>query len=577
MTIFAGAFNRSGRPVRNSLREALRQVITRNPNDTVVGFDDKCAFFLKVDIGAFGESGFHVDSTGFSLMAGEPLLAHDDETSLGRNADLQLLHQEWSQNRWERPATARGVFCAMHYQSRDCKLTLVTDKLSIRPLYYYVDSEYVLFGTALRILENLCELPKLMDLRAVTELLAVSVPLGDRTPYANIARLRPAEVLQVTQMGIKRWQYWRWDSIEERDSQPPDLLRGTHQKFVQAVARRLRTDRRTIAYLSGGLDTRCIVATLRDHDAEVHTFTFAHPETQDQVFGAQFARCAGTRHREILVDFTQPADWSMLMANAWQAERHSAVPSPERPRLVWAGFGGGEALGGVGIESESLIELIRNSSLEVAVDAAIAHDGWRFPRRLLTREFADVLACLLRLAIHDEWQNLRFADPARRYYVFRLIHLELLHFFEHFENIDLHRIEMQLPFLDSDFLAFVMTIPIQWCLRHNFYTDLLAQFPPTVVSVPWQAYPGHQPCPIRSSKTVVSQWELRPGDIRASQRATLQEVRALLRVKPFPDGILRKDALRAACWLHGLGVRDCQYHLNAAKTFLRYWELCNGK
>ena len=60
-----------------------------------VSFRDHRSYLAKVDIGAFGESGYFVDSAGaFSLLTGEPLLANHDGELPNRQQDLKTIHEQ---------------------------------------------------------------------------------------------------------------------------------------------------------------------------------------------------------------------------------------------------------------------------------------------------------------------------------------------------------------------------------------------------------------------------------------------------------------------------------------------------
>src|SRR5207237_3983430 len=139
----------------------------------------------------------------------------------------------------------------VHYQPRTGTLSLVADKLGIRPLYFWMDDKQVVFATALRILESLSFVPRKMDLRAVTEVVALGAPLADRTPYAGISLLKSAEIVQITNAGITRSCYWRWDEIETSNDSEPNCLARVYDCFQAATKRRNRNDRATSAYLSG--------------------------------------------------------------------------------------------------------------------------------------------------------------------------------------------------------------------------------------------------------------------------------------------------------------------------------------
>ena len=71
------------------------------------------------------------------------------------------------------------------------------------------------------------------------------------------------------------------------------------KKVTFVVQRRIKGDKATSAYLSGGLDSRLCVAALIHDDVTVHSFNFARPGTQDCLFGNDFAEKIGAIHQTI--------------------------------------------------------------------------------------------------------------------------------------------------------------------------------------------------------------------------------------------------------------------------------------
>ena len=235
---------------------------------------------------------------------------------------------------------------------------MITDKLGLRPLYYWKDENYFAFASALRILEQLPLVAKQIDLHAVTEIVALGFPLADRTPRANISALKSAEILEVTERSISRHCYWRWDELEESSDSEPGHLAEVYERFQAAVARRIRNDRSTVAYLSGGLDSRCVVAALAHQGVRVHTFNFARPGTQDQIFGDAFAREIGSVHEAIPKEAGDHVpDYSSLLARSWGASRKRLSEPALRSSLAWSGEGGSVLLGHVHM-NQAIVELI---------------------------------------------------------------------------------------------------------------------------------------------------------------------------------------------------------------------------
>jgi hypothetical protein len=576
MTLIAGLFSRNNQPLADSDCATLRQSISRNPADEVWTFRDHRSFLAKVDIGAFCEPGAFTDPQGaFSLLAGEPLLSNG---GAGRLHDLAVIHNDALADDWSVLREAEGTFCLVHFQPRTGTLSLVADKLGVRPLYFWSDDNHVVFATTLRILEGLAFVPKKMDLRAVTEVVALGAPLADRTPYAGIYRLMPAEIVQITGTKISRQCYWRWDEIEATDDSEPACLARVHDCFQAATRRRNGNDKTTSAYLSGGLDSRCVVAALRHEGVCTQTVNFARPGTQDYYFGNHFAEEIGSDHRSIAKERGDSVpDYSTLMARALKGFDQNQLAA-ERPRLVWSGEGGSVLLGHVHL-NETIVELMRAGKIDRAIETYVQREQMDVPIKLFQPQVLENVRDVVVQGIRDELDEVHAEDAGRNFYLFLMRNDQRRKLTSHFENIDLHRLEFQLPFFDGGFLESVMATPLGWCLRHKFYLKWLSHFPPSVAAVPWQAYPGHEPCPLPIPAALAYQWDdgYQAEEESAQKQDVIAQASRLLRSIDFPNHILNKRKLRLATWIHSRGWRDYRYAIEAAQTYHLYAQKCGGE
>jgi len=578
MTLIAGIFSRNDRPLADSACASLRQAISRNPADEVKTFRDHRSYFAKVDIGAFREPGFFIDPSGaLSLLAGEPLLSNRDIPS-NRLQDLTAIHEQSLNNNWNVLREADGTFCMVQYQPQTGTLSLIADKAGVRPLYFWLDDELVVFASAQRILEELSFVPKKMDLRAVTEVVALGTPLVDRTPYTGVFFLKPAEIVQITNEETSRSCYWRWDEIKTESESEPSRLATVYDRFQSAIKRRNRNDEATAAYLSGGLDSRCIVAALCHHGGRVRTVNFARPGTQDYHFGNDFAEKIGSAHESIPKERGDNIpDYSSLMAKALGGSNHGQGPA-ERPQLVWSGEGGSGLLGCVGL-SESVVALMRAGKVDSAIEEYLQIGQKNIPIKLFRSEILEGLRDVIKQGIREELNELHTEDAGWNFYLFLMHTDQRRNFMRHFESIDLHRLEFQLPFFDAGFLTSVMATPLDWCLRHRFYIKWLSLFPTPVTSVPWQAYPGHQPCPVSIPTELAYQWDdaFRAEEDASQNQRVIEQAAELLRSGDFPYQILNKRKLRLATWIHSRGWRDYRYAIEAAQTYYSYSKKCGGE
>jgi asparagine synthase (glutamine-hydrolysing) len=577
MTIVAGILSRCPEQSLSDITcDKLLNALSHNQNEEVQEFRAEQFYLAKLDIGAYGVPAYRRGSDGsIATLTGEPLFSDEFR---GRDLELELLHNNCLINSWEILTQSRGVYSAVVYQPQRNLLTLVVDKLGIRPIYCWLSSEYAVFASALHILEDLPFVPKKMDMRGVSELAGMGSPLEDRTPYADVFLLNPGELIQVDNQNVSRRRYWRFDDIEPSDASIEDLSQKTYQQFRAAINRRLKSDTSTVAYLSGGLDSRCVVAALAAQNVQAHTFNFAIKGTQDEIFGNSFAKEIGTIHTcvprspgKLLLDL------SLLMSQAWSSSVLKGVSPPEHPNLVWSGEGGSVGLGHVHL-SKPIIDLQREGKTERAVQTFLQQEGFRLPVRLFCGEVKETAPTLLQNSIREQLERIQCADVGRRFYLFLMFNDQRRKFHRHFESIDSHRIELQLPFFDSDFVNSILEVPIDWCLDHKFYTKFLSHFNPVVVSVPWQAYPGHDPCPVEFSQDLPYQWEEKhlTFEQKLRRRAYMNQAGLILSAGDFPTPILRKRSLMIAAWANYLGLRNYEYVIEAAQVYHTYWKRCSG-
>jgi len=577
MTLIAGVYSRHiGDVVPEALCDAVRHALSRHPDERIEHFRDDRCFMVKADIGAYGEPAVQIDSRGVSFMAGEPLLSHSDATRRPRSTDLHEIHSGLTRDDFSVLRRARGVFCAAHYKPESGSLTLVTDKLGLRPMYYSIGGSYVFFATTLRTLEELREVPKIMDVRAVTEIYTLEYALSDRTPFASVGLLKAAGILCVNGESVSHQQYWRWDDISSSGLPLSDLSQIAYRTFTEAVGLRAGADSIAAAFLSGGLDSRAIVTALVQRGLDVHTFNFSFTGTQDQVFGADFARRIGTRHTEIPRKRGRQVS-AKFMADAWLASK-TETRRAERPGLIWSGDGGSVTLGHVYL-TKSMVDLAREGNPEMALRLYAKRWAGQVPRRLLTPEMRSFVSDAVHSGLSQELSDLRGTDPGRNLHLVLMLNDQRRHLAEHFESIDLNRLEFHVPFFDSEFVASVLQVPIEQCLGHRFYMHWLRLFPEVVLSVPWQAYPGHEPCPLPIPSNLTYQWE--ESEARRSRDAhrnnLLRQARQMLSAPDFPDPLLRRHYLRLAAWIYRLRMRDVGHVIGAAHTYYRYWAQSGGK
>ncbi|MBK7708870.1 MAG: hypothetical protein IPJ30_24760 [Acidobacteria bacterium] len=575
MSIIAGIYSLKGDSgALARFADCIRANMTRNPDHAIDEFSDGRTHVFKVSLNAFNGAGVFTDGNGgFSLLSGETLCGVFGADA-DRDRDLRQIHDDLAAGKTDALKNCRGTFCAVSAQNGS--LSLVADKLGIRQLFYCIGSDFIVFSTALRIIEELPFIRRKMNIRGATEQAALGYPLADRTPYENVFAMRAGEVLQFREEGTIRFKYWRWDDVNISVDSEDEMLAALYRSFSDAVGFRLQNDRATVAFLSGGLDSRCVVAALCENGARTHTFNFALPNTQDLILGARFAEKVDVIHTEVPKDAgDQIPDYSAKIADAWKRSPHRARQPVERGNVVWSGEGGSVALGHVHL-GRPIAELMRAGRIDDAIDVFLQREDIHLSPKMFRSGLFEHPLALVKKGIREEIGHFRCADPARSFYLFLMLNDQRRKLHNHFENLDQHGIEFQLPFFDAGFFRTILEVPVDLCLEHRLYVNWLNMFSAAVTEVAWQSYPGHVPCPLPIESELAYQWDAahQSEQQKALDAELKREARELLRSSDFPSEVLSRRKLKIAYLIHRTGLRDYGYLIDTARVFHRIRRKC---
>lgn len=577
MTFFAGAFSLDPqRALPDSLRTSLRTSISRSKDDKPNEVDVGQFFLVKVDVGAFGaESLLRDDAGNVTAVAGEPLIdSGDGDLSWNRSKDVAALHPLLHGGGAQALQRCSGTFCGVHFNAASGELALFVDKMGVRPLYVWAGPHFAVFSTALRVLEAVADVPKELDVRGVTEIAAFEFPLADRTPYAGIRMLRAAEIMRISRSGPASEIYCRWDEAPKQAVPIEQLVKNCYAEFISAIARRRRGTPQAAAFLSGGLDSRVIVGGLNAAGADVYTVNYAPDDSQDQVFAKMLAEKLGVSHTQLHTTMENiNQNYRTSSVRQWIDDVFSKVNTTGRPPIFWSGDGGSVALGHVYL-SRPIYDAMMGGDTAKAI-GLLKRD---ISMRIISRKERQTFAELPARGVREELDEIHCADPGRKFHLFLMFNDQRRHLAQHFEDIDLERIEFQLPFFDARFLETILRAPSEPFLQHRFYMQFLELFPNQLNSVPWQAYPGHVPCPLPIPPGLKFQWETFYDAklYRQVELAFADEGKQILDAPHFPRHLLSRGALMMATWGTRLGWRNYSYLIRTARYYHRYWKICSA-
>ncbi len=210
-------------------------------------------------------------------------------------------------------ADLNGAFVAAIWDTRARKLTVANDRMGLYPLYYAHFNGELIFGSGVRALLADPTLSREVDLVAISEFLRFDHVFNDRTLLENVHLLPQASLLTFGGGKMDIRPYWTLEYPRQYKLQTEQsLIEQLNHHLKQAIKRQAPGDIPAGILLSGGLDSRVILAVLRDGivDESFHTFTWGIPGADDVRFAKELAHKAGVQHHY----FELRPDWLLDMA-----------------------------------------------------------------------------------------------------------------------------------------------------------------------------------------------------------------------------------------------------------------------
>jgi len=171
-----------------------------------------------------------------------------------------------------------GMFAFALWDKRKRELVMARDRYGIKPLYYYLQGDCLLFASEQKAFLKHPSFSPELDPEALLEYFTFQNFFTDRTLLKGV-RLFPAGCLGRVSLedrtrGMKIERYWDYCFCEpEKPQREAEYIEELERLFVQAVSRQLISDVDVGSYLSGGMDSGSITAIAAGQLPWMRTFT----------------------------------------------------------------------------------------------------------------------------------------------------------------------------------------------------------------------------------------------------------------------------------------------------------------
>jgi asparagine synthase (glutamine-hydrolysing) len=366
----AGIVNLDGRPVMPGEVRAMCSVLShRGPDEEGLYIGSGAGLGIRrlsiIDLATGSQPLSSEDRTIWAVCNGEiynhrelrrDLIRRGHDFATRSDAETIVhLYEELGADCVER---LRGMFALAVWDDRRHELLLARDRLGIKPLYYAEIGSRILFGSELKAFLEHPLVERRLSWEAVGHLFAFQSTPAGQSIVEGVRKLEPGHLLQAAAgRGVRTRRYWELRFEPDTTSSADDLAGRLRDRLEESVRLHLESDVPVGAFLSGGIDSSAVVATMsRLASGPVKTFSIGFDESDyDELDHARVvARQFGTEHHEAIV---RPDALDLLDDLVWHLDEPfgdaSAIPTFMVSRLaarsvkvVLSGDGGDELFAG---------------------------------------------------------------------------------------------------------------------------------------------------------------------------------------------------------------------------------------
>lgn len=250
----------------------------------------------------------------------------------------------------------RGIFSFAIYDIPNQKLFLARDRLGVKPLYFWQKDGRLVFASEIKSILEYDEVPREPNLSSIDSYLTFRYSPGPQTMFKEIKKFPAAHWALWEKGQLKFENYWK-PPVHSGPYEPDSYY---HERFAElfqeSVSMRLMSEAPIGAFLSGGVDSTAIVATMaRLSSKPVNTFSVGFNWPGDETSTArETAEELGCKHHEIIC---KPEDLGTLPEIIWSLDEPIgdaiAVPihllskfAHQHVKVVLTGEGADEVLAG---------------------------------------------------------------------------------------------------------------------------------------------------------------------------------------------------------------------------------------
>lgn len=306
----------------NYLEPMLKSIKYRGPDDTGTFKYEKEGSYVNLghvrlsilDVSSLGHQPIISDCDDIIMVYnGEVYNFHTIQAELKElgylfksNSDTEVIlysYKEWGIKCLDKFI---GMFAISIYDKQKNKVFLVRDRAGVKPLYYYLKDDLLLFGSELKTFHNHSRFEKKLNKEVLGYFFQLGYIPTPWTIFEDCYKLQPGHYLEydITTNQFEINEYWNlldFYNDAEIDKSEESIIKELELLLIDSCNLRMVSDVPLGVFLSGGYDSSLVSAILSKHQKQqIKTFTigFYEKDYNEANHAKKIAKYLGTNHTE---------------------------------------------------------------------------------------------------------------------------------------------------------------------------------------------------------------------------------------------------------------------------------------
>ena len=289
----------------------------------------------------------------------EDLIARGHRFTTGSDSEVILhLYEEYGD---DFVLHLNGMFGFALWDVQRKRLIIGRDRIGIKPIYYYQDSERLIFATEAKAILAVPGVERGIDSVALDSYLSLGYVSAPYSLFKGIKKLPVASLMVVENQKVEIKPYWKIPSELDFDQTEAEWKQKVKETIEKAVTQQMVSDVPIGAFLSGGIDSSAVVAFMAKHSSQpVKTYAIGFGGDSggsyynELPYAKQVSELFKTDHKEIIV---KPDVVKLLPKLLWHMDEPMADTAfittflvaefaRQDSTVILSGVGGDELFGG---------------------------------------------------------------------------------------------------------------------------------------------------------------------------------------------------------------------------------------